>query len=173
MLKGLFFIIVTSIFVAPVFAEPPKFYVGSSLMASGFKDEDDGVTYEVNAGYSLSKYFAIEFDYIELGGDEVNESCCLDTSGIALMAVAKYPINDFSLYAKVGNFWWEQEGTVNAWWLQPSVDLALKENSSSVIWGVGVDYNIFSSLSLKLELKETEIKNDSTAMLSVGLNYYF
>ena len=181
MLKKIIFVIVSFIYVLPAFAETQeiqetqKVYIGSSLMTTnkGGYEDDAFSTFEINGGYSLNKHFAIELNYIDLGGSEISESHDIDTSGIALTAVAKYPINNFTFYGEVGNYWWKQEGIMHMWWVTPYREEKTKESSASIIWGTGVSYNVFDSLAFKFEIKNTDINSKSKVLVSIGADYYF
>jgi opacity protein-like surface antigen len=154
-------------------AEIPTLNIGASWMLVGYNDEDK-TPYKINAGYTFNKHYAIEVNYFDFGGDEAPaETGTLLAEGYSIEFIAKYPMNDFSVYAKLGNMWWSEEGDSTLWWEESRPTIHLKNSGSDTIYGVGASYSITNNLSVKVEYLQSSINEKTANPFSLGFDLRF
>jgi len=163
------------IFATPLAAETEGFHLGASYLNSnseysGYSDHGSG--YELNFGYGLNKHLAFEVSYSDFGSLHLpkipDAGGTIESDGISIQMVAKYPVDKFTFYGKLGNLWWDREGVLG------SVAGPVKFNSdgSDLMYGVGASYNITSHLDVNIEFKGSNADHDSSVS-TVGISYHF
>lgn len=159
-----------AVFNSPLFAkETDNYYLGAALTSVGYNDSNDS-TFKVNAGYSLNNYFSVEANYFDFGTyDRFDGSGELDATGYSLEAIAKYPLGDFAVYAKLGNLWWSEEGSISL--TTPPIEI--DDSGSDLIYGVGASYDISDNVTIKIEYQESEVNTRIANPLSIGLDFKF
>ncbi len=152
----------------PTFAE--GFYIGAGISQSfidknGF-DEDD-TSGKVFGGYSFNDYLAIEGAYYDFGDiSDGNNSAEID--GISLAVVGKLPVsNRFTLFGKVGGHDWDAD-TTGAVSGQISSD-----SDTDAFYGLGVEYSISQSISLRGELERYEVEDLDVDVATIGISFNF
>ena len=160
--------------MAPSSAETQTIYLGASYLTSDSdfqENSDDDSGYEVNLGYSLNKHLAFEVNYLDLGTfnlpDQPDAGGTIDTDGLSILMVAKYPIESFTLYGKLGNLWWDREGALGS----IAGPVKFKTDGSNLMFGIGFYYNIKDILDIKLEHKVSKLGDDDLNWSSVGIYY--
>jgi len=163
------------VFVTNAYAsnEVPKVNIGSSVILVGYNDSDD-MAYKVNLGYSLSKNYSIEFNYFDFGeSDRYDDLSGLSAEAYSVEFLAKYPINNFSLYVKLGSLWWKEEGNRTLWWEEVPTKEHIKNNGNDTIYGAGISYNLTKNISLKIEFQQSLINSRTENPVSLGFDIQF
>lgn len=125
-------------------------YVGANygFYKSGDGDYDeDRDLWEVYGGLALHRYFAVEANYANLGKMS-NAFSEVNSDGWGLSVVGQLPLTEmFSVYAKLGNFWYNTE-----------VDLSLNDNvenfdsdGNEPFYTVGVGFGNAEPFTVTLE----------------------
>ncbi len=148
--------------------------------------DNTDTAYKVGAGFQLSKNFALEVQYIDLGQAEykaniLNGSANLKStakvSGGGMNIVGTLPLDKFSLFGKLGYQSLKTE-------IDEKISVAgvgsASDNNSNTDWstsyGVGGTYALNESVSLVAEYERyTDVSDsgDDVDMLSAGLRYNF
>ncbi len=146
----------------------------SGIFFSGYNDSDDQ-PFKINAGYSLDQNFSVELNYFDFGEDysRFDGSGTVFADGYSFEFLAKYPISDFSIYAKLGVMWWSEEGERVHWWEEGAPVENLKSDGNDIIYGVGASYSLTENFSLKIEFQKSDINNRTTNPLSLGFDVKF
>lgn len=148
-------------------------YVGVSKSVVGYDDAKSN-TYKINTGYIINKNFSFELNYLNLGeSSPFDGSGSLKANGYSVEMLTKYPVNDFTLYAKLGNMWWSEKGERTRWWEDTAPIMQIENTGSDFIYGVGISYNITQSFSVKVEYLKSQVNNQAANPLSLGLDFAF
>jgi hypothetical protein len=175
MRRGFICLLVGFVFSVPASAEMEKFYLGASYLNSdtefrGYSDEDVG--YGLRAGYSLTSHFAVEMNYFDFGTFHLpylpDAGGKIDSDGISLQMVARYPIDRFTLYGKLGNLWWDREGVLGS----VAGPVKFKDDGSDLIFGIGCSYELIPQLDINTEIEGSGSGYDSK-LVSLGISYHF
>lgn len=158
--------------------------------------------YKIALGLNVHEYIALEAQYIDLGqatykgnytpaGMVLEDKLNLKTSGFGANIVGKYPIQDFTVFAKAGYHLMRTKATVKDIWIAPGWTDIEKSSKTISKWapsfGVGASYNLTSELSVVAEyeryqdIAKKKVNFDdekvsfkhSTDFLSLGLRYNF
>ena len=177
MIKQISLSLLSLAFVANAYgsSEAPQVNFGASgIFLGGYNDSDDQ-SYKINAGYSLNQNVSVELSYFDFGEDNsrFDGSGSVFADGYSFEFLAKYPISDFSIYAKLGVLWWSEEGERVHWWEEGAAIEHLKSDGNDIIYGVGVSYSITENVSLKIEFQQSDINNTTTNPLSLGFDVQF
>ncbi len=149
-------------------ADIPGIYVGGSWGAyrideSNLDDNDDLL--KAFGGVQLNNWFGIEGSWVDFsrvnnGGSNFNA----DGKGIA--AVFTLPISDTSsVYAKVGQFWWEADSTLGG--------TVASGDGDDPFFGAGFKIGINKHLALRLEVERYEVSHVDLDTASIGLQVNF
>ncbi|MBT78804.1 MAG: hypothetical protein CL587_00230 [Alteromonadaceae bacterium] len=127
--------------------DQPGFYVGGNygyLKVDGQDDfDDDNDVIQGLVGYRFNRYLAVEGSVIDFG-DYGNNLSRADTDGWTAGVKGILPItNQFSVYAKAGQLWWDTDYSVNG--VSGSYD------DESLFIGAGVAYNITENFLVNAE----------------------
>jgi OOP family OmpA-OmpF porin len=159
-------------------------YVGGSLgmTSSDFCDDlgaptcDDGGTgFKIFGGYQLNKNFAFELSYLDLGEAEASGGGLTVTgtaSGFSLGALGILPIDNFSLFGRVGISFLDAEfkasGTIND---------SVSDSSNELTYGLGAAYNFTKNFAVRAEWERytTKVEDEKTDidLLTIGVTYRF
>jgi len=161
-------------------AEP---YLGTSL---GFSDSDlcddidpnfdcdgSGGAAKLFGGYKLNPVFGLELAYIasmdmsmSMSNSDHYTRPHITLTGLNFSAVGFLPVGeDTSLTAKIGMFSWEVEGSISGF--------SATETGSDISLGVGVDFKLSESFTLRGELDRFKLGNSTASFLSVGVMWSF
>ncbi|NQZ89573.1 MAG: porin [Colwellia sp.] len=177
MIKRISLSLLSLAFVANAYGSsvPPQVNFGASGIFIGTYNDSDAQPYKINAGYSLNQNFSVELNYFDFGEDNsrYDGSGIFFADGYSFEFLAKYPISDFSIYAKLGVLWWTEEGERVHWWEEGAAIEHLKSDGNDIIYGVGVSYSITENVSLKIEFQQSDINNTTTNPLSLGFDVQF
>jgi OmpA-OmpF porin, OOP family len=105
---------------------------------------NQSTTYTLFFGYELPKYVGVEAAWVDLGGHENtlvgNAGGTLHTNGWTAAVTGRIPIvNWFSLYGKVGTFFWSTRFDVDWSWGDPTN--AGNGNGHDLFWAAGLRFN--------------------------------
>ncbi len=148
--------------------------------------------YKLFAGYELSKTFAIEAGYADLGSPKYNYSATgvsgaatADLSALFVAAKATYAINDrFGVFGKLGLTRNKSEVSLNSdnAAFNATFGLPVSDSKTKVraLFGIGAEYSLNKNVSLRAEYENFGKfgTSDSTGvtksqLLSVGVAYKF
>ena len=157
-----------------------NWFVGGSIGSSTIDDtietipvDTDSTSIRLYGGYEFNKHFAIEFGYLDFG--EFTESLQIDGSpvelsaeadGFTLSVVGTLPLSDrFSLHGTVGSFFWDGDTSFNG--------IADDPGDTNLFLGVGANFSLTTSLSIRAEFANYELEETDAQVLSLGLAYRF
>lgn len=150
---------------APALAEGGGFYFGGSLgkaeskedacfqdVSSGFTCDRKGeVAWAGFAGVMVNKYFGVEGGYhnlgkiVEVANATTGDRAWVKTRLGELVAVAAYPIQSVSIYAKGGGYY--AKSTMTGSFVAPET----VSTSKQWTYGVGVSWDVFTHAGLRAE----------------------
>ncbi len=123
------------------------FYVGGNygyLKVDGHDDfDDDNDVWQGIVGYRFNRYVAVEGSYIDFG-DYGNNLSRADSDGYTAAIKGILPItNEFSVYAKAGQLWWESDYDV--------AGISGSYDDESLFIGAGLSYNFTKNFLVNAE----------------------
>lgn len=181
----------------------------------GWYKEDGGGTstdrtdtaYKIAVGLQANPYVALELQYIDLGeasykgryfynapgySEQENEKLKTETSGFGGNVVGTYPIEDFTLFGKVGYHYLKTKGSLKGNYSNSYGDYDSWSGSKSVrkwtpSFGVGASYNITPEFAVVAEYERYKNVADKKVTVygerhnfkhdidfaSIGLRYNF
>jgi hypothetical protein len=163
-------------FAAPIVADTTGFYVAGSYLNvnadfNEHSDYDDGYGFAV--GYSPNTHLSAEVSYFDFGSIRLpiaaDSGGTIDNKGISLQVLGKYPLGGFMIYGKVGNLWWDKEGTLNT----ISGPVKFSTDGSDLLLGIGCSYEITNPLSVKIEFIDSRTSGDDLKWGALGISYTF
>ena len=171
-------------------ASAQGFYLGASV---GTTDAEDGIAVpdlitsgsvdgkdsglKLFGGYEFTKNFALEMAYVDLGtlsysgtfGGLPVTGGKVDTTGFNVSAVGNLPLNpSFSLFAKVGLFFWDAKASD----VTGGTPFSASDNDTDVSFGFGGAYHFNKNFSVRAEWEQFKAVGD-ISLLSVGVAYKF
>ncbi len=117
--------------------------------------DSDDTAWKVFAGWRMTRNFAAEVAYINLGSpeDEIIPGITLttETDGFAPYLVGTLPIGDwFEVFAKAGYYWYDTERRVDT-----AIGSASEDDSDSTFtWTAGMGINFFERINVRLEYEQ-------------------
>lgn len=157
------------------------FFLGGAVGSASLNEDFDGLTVDSSttsirlvAGWRFNDYFAFEGGYhsfgdfedtVDIGGTPTDVSVKAD--GWTLGGVASIPIGDqFSLFGRVGAFFWDGDAEVN------NITVATPEDSNLFL-GAGADYAFTEKFSLTGDWTRYELEDAASSVFSIGFQYRF
>jgi hypothetical protein len=116
--------------------------------------DSDDTPMKLFGGWRLSRFFAVQFDYIDFGESSGTSNLLdlrSDTSGFAPNVVGTLPIGFFELFAKAGMMWYDVD-------LDLENDPTLSDSGEDPIYGVGVGLTLVERLTLRLEYEVVDVE---------------
>jgi OOP family OmpA-OmpF porin len=159
-------------------------YVGASIGQSELKEDcipgfacdfkDTG--FKLYGGYMFTPNLGVEGAYVDLGKARLSVGSAsgdLEATGFALLGKAVLPIDQFSLFAKLGFAYLDTEFSATG----PGGSASISESNTDVVWGVGAGYSFTRNLGVRVEYERFRaelpgVKSD-VDLLSVGVTYRF
>jgi OOP family OmpA-OmpF porin len=153
-------------------------YVGASIgnswygqdadaedIANGISDISENSTgWKIFGGFSGGSFLGVEGGYRDLGKVESvisNVTYDSKTNGWDVAALGHLKIAVVDVFAKVGAFFWNTEGT------------GVDENGTDLLWGLGAGVHL-GAIGVRLEWESMEVGNpDNLSMLSLGATFGF
>jgi hypothetical protein len=117
--------------------------------------DSDDTPMKLFGGWRLSRFFAVQFDYIDFGESSGTSNLLdlrSDTSGFAPNVVGTLPIGFFELFAKAGMMWYDVD-------LDLENDPTLSDSGEDPIYGVGVGLTLVERLTLRLEYEVVDLES--------------
>lgn len=179
------------------FAADEGFYIGAAFGINSNDDlftnnntnanivvniDDSSSAGKIFAGYNINEYFGVEFAWHNLGRFDATQtviatgvevaSITAKFSGYTIAGVARYPINygyikNLDIFAKVGAFIWEYD-------LENRVtNTEDNDDGTDIMFGLGLNYNVYGDIDLRLEWERVSIDNTDNNILSFGFSYNF
>ena len=182
-------------------------YVGGSIGQSmtkfdnEFRNYDPAVAessektktaYKVFVGYNVNQYFAVEGGYADLGKPTYKYTESTGTgkstqkeSAWFVAAKGTLPINEqFNVFGKLGLTYNKVKGSWNDSYGQPDSNVSYSNTRSSVLYGIGAEYNVTKQIGIRLEYEDfgnfgnkfdsgDETGRTKTSMWSAGIAYKF
>lgn len=138
--------------------------------------DDDQHVWRIFGGVEFNDALALEiavYDFDEGGSDGLEA----DLEGASLAAIFSAPIFDrFSLFAKVGWFWWEADIDETRVVIPGEPALSEDFDGDDVFFGAGLNVGLTESLEVRVEYDRFELDRDINPdldMASVSLQYKF
>jgi len=176
---------------------------GTVTLSSDSLDDTD-VGYKIFAGYAFDNYWAIEAKYGDFGTvsevavasvnvtdgidtlvGTVTLGADLDLTGYGVDFVGSYPVSDtFSVFAKIGYFFYNADGTLNLGFTGTDNGVASTfsdsgsedDDGSDFSFGLGGDYR-FNNMAIRLEWERYRINvfdtDFDTDLISASFIYKF
>lgn len=127
-------------------------YGGFKARGGDFDDERDLI--EGVAGWQITRYLALEGNYIDFG-KYGNRIATAEVDGYGAAVVGTFPVSDsLSIYAKGGHFWWD--GSVEV------LDVQENQEDESWFYGLGAHFRITDAIGVTAEYKRYDIEYDSS-----------
>lgn len=161
--------------------------------AATFPKNDTDTGYKAQLGYQFNPNFALEGGYVNLGKANITNIATpiagslrgdVKSDGWNLMAVGILPLTgDFSLLGKVGALFSTTKGDytpTGAVFLAPGVQPSYTKSETNLAYGIGLQYNINKSMSVRAEaesfvdLRSSDAsKKRNVDLYSIGLIFKF
>ena len=144
------------------------FGFGSSELTSVNGDESfEDTNIRAHLGYQLNRYFAVEAGVSVLPMDDLLGDVA-DFTGVDVAVLAKLPVTSrMSAYAKVGYWDWDISVPYRSQYYDVYV------GDTDLLYGVGVDYQVSSRLTLRLDATRYEIGDTEIDTVNGSLSYSF
>lgn len=159
------------------------FYLGAQSGSTDYGTLAKNVSsLELTMGYALTRNFAFEFSWLELGetdlpvydrfGNEIAETQ-FGIDGTQFAFVAFIPLdNDFSLFGRFGVLSWDQESnnitTSNL--IQTNNN---GEEDSDFVYGGGLVWHVVDQIDFRLQYQGIDVSGDDIENVSAGITYSF
>lgn len=146
MKKVLLASLLSTLFAAPAFAAAPGAYLALDLQNWSASNTgalgNPGVGLRIGGGYRFTENWGVEANYAQSGKSSSVGGVDYKFTALQLAATGTYPINpQFDVYAKLGL-------SANKFDSTPSVP---NNTKTSLLWGVGGQYNIDPQWGVRLE----------------------
>lgn len=154
--------------------------------------EDSDISFSLNAGYAFSDYLSLELAYSKQGDylqelridhptfvNGPNPTINTDLNSFSFALVPSYPVTDqFSLFAKVGNHWWDAGIETKAVAYEDGVfdHFEFERTSSSgddLLVGIGVAYAFSEQMVGKFSITEYQFEELDAENYSLSVGYQF
>lgn len=162
--------------------------LGSGLISSTISDDNKANSYKLFGGYQYDENFAVEFGYFDLGEFGYTATTVptgtltgkIKLKGVNLDLVGMLPLADkFSVFGRLGVQYAQAKDTfASTGAVNVPTNATPGKNSANYKAGIGVQYDLTESLSLRAEGERYRI-NDAVGnkgninVFSLGLVYRF
>ncbi len=157
------------------------FFLGGAVGSASLNEDFDGLNVDSSttsirlvAGWRFNDYFAFEGGYhsfgdfedtVDIGGTPTDVSVKAD--GWTLGGVGSLPVGEkFSLFGRVGAFFWDGDAEVN------NITVATPEDSNLFL-GAGAGYAFTEKFSLTGDWTRYELEDAASSVFSIGFQYRF
>lgn len=164
-------------------------YVGASVGQSDYQGECGGpcdqtdIGFKAFGGYMFTPYLGVEAHYVNLGKLTLDPMVVpgigtvsgeIESSGFGASLIAQYPIEQFSIFGKLGFTYLDTEVTGSIAGLGSASE---SESATNFSFGLGAAYNFNKQLSARLEWErfraEFQGEKEDVDLISVGVVYRF
>jgi opacity protein-like surface antigen len=137
-------------------ADDGGFYVGAGAGSfgvdiGGFGGDDVG--YKVLGGWMLNPYLGGELEYLD-GGTAEDRGAEIDFTGFNASLKAAYPIDQFSVFAKLGMFFWDADVSI--------LDASGSDSGEDISWAVGAGFDFTDNFGVTVEYQGFEVEDTDT-----------
>lgn len=161
---------------AQAYAEDSGFYVGAGagLAHEGFTDfRGNDTAFKVLTGYSVSKYFAVEAEYVDGGSleDDVNGlDVAISSDGFIAALIGRWPVNDvFSPYLKLGHAFYDSNIKVSS----GTTTTSEPSSDSDLMFGAGLEFKLRGRFRLRAEMEKIKVPDADFRIYSLVAAYQF
>ena len=130
--------------------------------------EDDRTTWQLYGGFKFAPYFGLEANYVDF--DEATDTgVVFATDGFGLAIAGHLPVTDyFTLSARVGQFWWDADLSVD------DFDIAFSDSGNDTFYGVDARFGRpDGGLGFAIKYDRYDIGNTDINMPSVNVEFGF
>ena len=151
-----------------------------------YADDERGVGFKLFGGYQFNENFALEGGYFNLGQFDFATTTPAGTyageiklDGLNIDAVFKLPVTErLSLFGRAGASYVQSKDSFNSTGSVSVIDPNPKDRDTNYKYGVGMQYDLTRSLSVRTEAERYRVSDAIGAtgdvdLLSVGLVYTF
>lgn len=126
----------------------------ANVSGTQLRIDDDDIGWKFYGGMLITENFGFEAGWTDLG-DMNQNGVDIETEGFTAAGLASFPLSeDFSIYAKAGVFFWDQDvNTVNF-------------DGQDLMYGVGVRMRLMDQFHVRVEWEQFDTKFE-TDMISV------
>jgi OOP family OmpA-OmpF porin len=157
------------------------FFLGGAIGSASLDEDFDGLIVDSSttsirlvAGWRFNDYFAFEGGYHSFGDFEdtldiggVPTPVSVKADGWTLGGIASIPVGEqFSLFGRVGAFFWDGDAEVN------NISVATPEDSNLYL-GAGADYAFTEKFSLTGDWTRYELEDAASNVFSIGFQFRF
>jgi len=157
------------------------FFLGGAVGSASLDEDFDGLIVDSSttsirlvAGWRFNDYIAFEGGYHSFGDFEdtldiggVPTSVSVKADGWTLGGIASIPVGErFSLFGRVGAFFWDGDAEVN------NISVATPEDSNLFL-GAGADYAFTEKFSLTGDWTRYELEDAASNVFSMGFQFRF
>ena len=134
-------------------------------------------------GYTFTPYLGVEAHYVDLGKITLDPSFVpgvgtvsgdIKSSGFGLSLLAQYPIEQFSIFGKLGFTYLDTKVSGSISGVGSGSD---SETATNFSYGIGGAYNFNKQLSARLEWErfraEFQSEKEDVDLISIGITYRF
>jgi OOP family OmpA-OmpF porin len=160
--------------------------LGDNLTTTSFRVDDHDMGYKLFGGYQLSRYFALEGGYFNLGKFDFEATLPAGTlagdielQGVNLDAVGLLPFTDkFSAFARVGVIRVEASDDFSGTGTAAAIDHGNTDQNTGYKFGAGLQYALSDSVAVRAEAEryradDTRGDNGDVDLFTVGILYRF
>jgi hypothetical protein len=131
------------------------------------KIDDSSAAYNLNAGYRINNWLAVDAGYWDLGSyasdrDLEGERLKSDASAWSLGGMFSVPVWIIDLYARAGYAWWDEDNK--------NVD---DNDGADLYYGLGVAFNLGRSFDIYGEWVRFDLDGKDLDQLGVGVRFTF
>lgn len=129
--------------------------------------DDSSTALKIFGGYQLTPYLGVEAAYVEFG-ELLNSTVSVngtagnatfDADGFTFSGVLTLPVAPvFAIYGRVGFFLWNGEVVIDV----PGLNNSIRDDGTSLVYGVGARLNIARNVSLGVEWERYEVGDPET-----------
>jgi hypothetical protein len=152
----------------PAMAAHPEFFLGAGAGRYDINDDrfdEDDTAWKLYAGFDFNPVVGLEFSWVDF--NEAREpGTSFDTDGWGAALVLSLPLTqNFSLYGKGGQFFWNTDGT--------ELGVPVSRDGDDPFWGAGAKFRLNEVLDLRLEGERYEISDTDFDTVMIMLQASF
>lgn len=141
----------------------------SDVDVSGY---DEDTSYKIGAGYMFNDNWSAGIEYVDLGEFDITVpgvTGSADVDGFNFYGRFSFPVNDsFNLFAKAGLFAWDGSASASG----PGGSASLNGDGTDLSLGLGAEYKLNNSVSLKVEYERFD-SDDDVDTITGGIAFRF
>lgn len=131
--------------------------------------DDEGTGFKIFGGYKFSPHLSVEGGYLDFGEISASFGSSSGTAeadaGFATVVGFLPVAARFSLFGKVGVFFWDMSATGSAG--------SVSDDGTDALLGIGLNYDITDQFAVRAEFESYDIGDDGVTMFSGGVQFTF